>query len=1008
MSTAERANPYVGPYAFREEDADLFFGREREAESLVSLVIAESIVLFFAQSGTGKTSLLQAKLVPELCREGFEVLPVARVGGELPAGMAPTNVYVASALRSLAGPEADPARFQHLTLGAFLWTLPPPKDGKTRRVLLFDQFEEILTTHPQHWEQREDFFLQLRQALEDEPSLSILLVVREDNLAGLETYAPLLPRKLRTRFGMDSLRFEDALKAVRRPAELGNRPFEEGVAEQLVDDLRQVREGEGATYAGEFVEPMQLQVVCYQLWENLRTRPGETITAADLASCGKIDQALEGFYERSVREASQASGVAAERILRWCGKALITPRTRIRSQVSRERGATAGLRNEAVQALVATKLVREQAVRGGIWYELVHDRFIDPVLQVNERFQSAESTPLRRDVRLWDLAGRDASYLYRGQQLAEALAVSVSDPESLTDSEKAFLAKSQDVELKQAVRLRSLVLALGVLLAVAAVLAIYSFWASRRSASRELAARAVNLLVADPDQSLRLAVEAAETAATPEAEAALHAALNAARVRQFWWKPMKSANAVAFSPDGAHLAAVGDGGEAELWNVATGDRERALPGHMEAVNSVAFSPDGRWLATGDSAGNVIVRGAAGEPQGPALFLGAVNVNGLAFSPDGKILAIASDSPRPALWNFATGQRRDLPVGEGQEIWAVAFSSDGRFLATGDEDGRVVVSDLVKGTPPREIGRHSAPVTGVAFRPGEPPAILASSSRDGTARLWDLSSSRSEPLWGHKGEVWGLAFSSNGEYLATASFDHTAKLWDVSSKQERFWLAPGGAGEVVKVAFGPQPDLVATASHSPRSEERGTGVVTVWRVLFNDETPTLTLAQLRAANQKLATDLSVVPETEPWVPKRNDPSDVPVRAVARSADGKRLALARSDGITLVLDAATGRPFRTLSRHQGEVLAVTFSADGTRLATGSADQTSKLWDLERGSEIATFGGHGAPVTSVAFDAEDSVLATADKSGKVRLESLDVETLIARARARLAQSLPASQQP
>jgi len=1042
MSAAERFNPYVGPSSFSAGDAHLFFGREREAESLLSLVISESIVLFFAPSGTGKTSLIRARLERDLKNKGFDVLPIVRVGAEIPPGLSPGNVYVFNALRSLADPQSDPARLQHLTLSAYLWTLPSP--GDRHRVLILDQFEEILSTHPRCWKQREDFFLDLRQALEDEPSLSVLLVVREDNLAGLETYAPLLPGRLRTRFGMESLRFEDAVKAVSQPAKVGGRPFEkeeekETVAEQLVNNLRQVRlEGEDATYSGEFVEPMQLQVVCYQLWEKLQERPGPTITGRDLVDFGDIGQALESFYERSAGEASQKSGISEAKIRQWCGRALITPRTKIRCQVSWEPEATAGLRNDAVKALLDTKLIREQPVRGGIWYELVHDRFIDPVLRVNERFQQMENTPLRRDVRLWDLAGRDPSYLYRGLQLAEAL--KKVDSEALTDVEKDFLSESQAAKqrrlIEQRAAARKLMFAFLAAFVVTAFFAGYSMSANRLSKSRELAARAANQLAVDPDKGLRLAVDAVETAVTSEAESALYAALNASRVRRFWSASSKSANAVAFSPDGKRLAVVGDDGSAVLWNVRRGRVFRVLKGHTEAVNSVAFSPDGLRLATADSAGNVIVRDAVGEPL-KALFLGKVNVNGLAFSPDGKILAIASDSLQPRLWSFETGQRRDLvgpdvgaeDVGEHQDvIWDVTFSSDGLFLATGDDYDRVVVWDLAKGTS-EVVGEQAAPVTGVAFRPGrrgEPPTVLASSSQDGTARLWDLRSHSSEPLWGHKGWVWSVAFSLDGEYLATASFDHTAKLWDVSSRQELFTLSPS-SGEVAKVAFSPEQSLLATASHSA---DGSAGRATVWRVLFQDEAKTISMNgsilglaftkedKLLAATdrsswcQSAGTPLSmsftqggdfvictaldgtifVKPLAELGsVPRL--PAETGRGGASYNPEGKRLAtLSPRGGVDLwVLRGATwqrkasylaGRPTRS----------VAFSGDGERLAVGNSDGTTFVLSTSTGEALKTLSRHQGSVRAVAFSADGTRLATGSSDRTAKLWDLDTGTEIA----------------
>src|SRR5690348_2255140 len=95
------STPFVGPRPFTREDAPLFFGRTDEANELLSLVVAEREVLLYAQSGAGKTSLLNAGLRPVLEKEAFEVLPLARVRGELPDDLDPThlaNVYIFNVL----------------------------------------------------------------------------------------------------------------------------------------------------------------------------------------------------------------------------------------------------------------------------------------------------------------------------------------------------------------------------------------------------------------------------------------------------------------------------------------------------------------------------------------------------------------------------------------------------------------------------------------------------------------------------------------------------------------------------------------------------------------------------------------------------------------------------------------------------------------------------------------------------------------------------------------------
>ena len=95
-SNPPMANPYVGPRTFTYEQRHLFFGREREARDLLARVVSERVLLFYAQSGAGKSSLLHTRLIPQLREEeGFAVLPVGRVSGELPTGVTDVaNIYL--------------------------------------------------------------------------------------------------------------------------------------------------------------------------------------------------------------------------------------------------------------------------------------------------------------------------------------------------------------------------------------------------------------------------------------------------------------------------------------------------------------------------------------------------------------------------------------------------------------------------------------------------------------------------------------------------------------------------------------------------------------------------------------------------------------------------------------------------------------------------------------------------------------------------------------------------
>ncbi len=126
----------------------------------------------------------------------------------------------------------------------------------------------------------------------DDPDLWVVLTLREDYIAAIDPYAPLMTGRMRARFYMERMGVDAALKG-RNPQleELGGRPFASGVAEKLVDNLRQVRvPGLETTIAGPYVEPVQLQVVCYQLWENLGRGAGETGLAKPSANPDQSNQ----------------------------------------------------------------------------------------------------------------------------------------------------------------------------------------------------------------------------------------------------------------------------------------------------------------------------------------------------------------------------------------------------------------------------------------------------------------------------------------------------------------------------------------------------------------------------------------------------------------------------------------------------------------------------------------------------------------------------------------------
>jgi WD40 repeat protein len=990
LKSVARRNPYVGPYSFRQEDAPFFFGRDSEAETLTSLAIAERIVLFCAQSGAGKTSLVNARLVPELGRRGFTVLPVARVGAEIPPGMAPANVFTFNVLRYWTGDDGDPANLQPLDL----FLRPAVAAGEQeppRRVLILDQFEEILTSHPQRWQEREGFFSQLRQALRDDPALSVVFVMREEHIAGLEHYAPLLAGLLRSRFRLETLRRADAVAAISRPAAAAGRAFEPEVAERLTDELCKSHvAGLQATYVGESVEPVQLQVVCFRLWESLAGVQGSTITAGDLDKYGNVDRALESFYEEAVAKASRATGVPERRIRLWCETELITP-TRVRRQVGREAATAGGLPNEVADALADAHLIRLEAARGGTWYELAHDRFIDPVMRSNRRWIEAGSDPLAAGAKAWLAADRDPSYLYQGQRLKQALQAAGAGAVSLDESERDFLRQSRQQVRRSSFR-RWVTGGLALLLGLTIWTAFLARRGGRDSSSRDLARAAQSrAAVEDAELALLLSLAALEQSPTVEAVEALHQALSAAsfggKLRTFKIAA-DSAAALAFSPDGRRLALVGGDGKVAVLEALSGKPLLTLGGHSAKVSSIAFSRLGQ-IATADLDGWLIVRDAATGGRPRSWRLDPKGVNSIAFSPDGKLLAAAANSADLTVWNAESAARAwtaRTAAAADQVVWDVAFSGDGGILASAGDDGRAILWGAHDGRQLRAL-EAVAPVTAVALSQD---GRVATAEQGGTVKVWRAATGELlVTLRGHQDRVWRVVFSGDGKLLATASSDGTAKLWNVDTGQEIHTFPPGGGqvfppggGQVLGVAFSPAPPILLATAARPRQTGRTLdGEATLWTiedapalifragpvadVAFRGDGELLAAAAGEMGERDLATGAE---RRRPWCG-----AEASFAALSFSPDGRMLACGGTAGALRLWDLGSGRPAPVLAARGEGVGRTGFSVDGRLFAAAAPGGMVRVWSLPAGGAVAAWSPR-FQVNALAFDRAGRRLAAA----------------------------------
>jgi len=988
--------PYRGLFAFREQDARFFFGREAYTEKLVEAVQKQPLIAVIGASGSGKSSVVYAGLIPYLRRQGNWLITSFRPGDS------PFRT-LSAALVPFLEPDLDEIdkikkikKLTHeftsgdLNLSDIVDAIAQ-KHPESRLLLFADQFEELYTLCHDDDERRR-FLDELLSILPISPSphlpiFSLVLTMRADFWGKAISYRPFADVLQNANLILSSMNREELPETIENPTKMLGVEVEDGLADRILDAVSS--------------EPGNLPLLEFALTELWKRQHGRMLTHTAYDEIGGVERALtsyaESFYESlDAQEKERAKHIFVQ---------LVRPGEGTEDIRRVARCADVGEENwELVTKLADARLV----VTGGSQMdatsesgahleenvEVIHEAMIKGWQRLREWVEADREfrtwqERLRAAMRQWNTSNHDEGALLRGAPLAEAEQWLEQRRNDLNQDEQHFIETSVQLRDRE-VRARKILqrrITIGLVTGLIIAVALALFAAFQWNESEEQRQRAERYLRQSQINEIEALNQTSKTLLLAHDELnALLTTVKASRKLQQITVPTTIKNqvllnlreivfgiheknllyghqdveSVAFSPDGRLLASTSGitGSTVKLWNIADSKELMTLQ-HIGAC-SVAFSPDGDLLASGGLGTNLVLWRVADGKRVRTLE----GVEPVAFSPDGTLLASGGKNSDIGigeinLWNVADGRALMIMEEDTDRITSIGFNPNGTLLASRGFKGTITLWNVadrnVSSTLKGPESRHD--VGSLAFTSSDEGTLLASAGGE-QIKLWHIADPTRPPdtqvfhldkerkLWGtaDNKELQTLegnspiAFNSDGTLLASGE-GKTIKLWNFEDTDVSYFMH----ATIPFTILTGHTDDVRSLAFNPDSTLLASGslddTIRLWQVGNIEEPKTMEIGR--------------------------------ADEFAFSSDGTRLASVDYEGKVILWNAIDGSVIRILKeRHERASfsIAVAFSPDGTLLAV-SQDKTITVWNIRDGKELRTLEGDGP----VAFSPDGTLLVS-----------------------------------